>query len=152
MSKRSRFLLIGAFVFAASVGTFLSPASVCATTGGCSFPSLAVSSYLGSTGSDILNNLSPNLQRCHEQCDELFAGCKGVAAAAEKCVLESVGADLGAEKHGCGDLSDSGPCKQDVRSDLSSITDAVQSDEDSAVSTCSNAHENCHDDCEGNED
>ena len=152
LSKRSRFLLLVAFVCAIGAGTFLSPASVCATTGGCQIPTLAVSNYLGTIGSDILSNLSPNLQRCHEQCDELFAGCKGVAEAARKCSLEAIGADLAAEKHGCGDSSSAGECKQSVRSNLSEFTSFLNSDKDSATATCSNAHANCHDDCEGNED
>lgn len=152
MSNRSRFLLIGAFVCAVGAGTFPSPASVGATTGGCQIPTLAVSNYLGTIGNDILNNLSSNLQRCRNQCDELYAGCKGVAEAAEKCSLEAIGADLGAEKHGCGDSEAPGECKQSVRSGVSEFTSFLRNDKASAVSTCQNAHQNCLDDCEGNED
>lgn len=152
MSKRSRFLLLSAFVGAVATGTFLSPVSVCATTGGCAIPSLAVSNFLNSVGFDIRNNLSPNLQRCHEQCDEMFDGCKGVADAAYRCTLEAADADLGAEKHGCGDQQSSGECKQSVRSDLSSFTSFLRGDKDSAIDNCEAAHVDCYDDCEGNED
>jgi hypothetical protein len=152
MSKRSRFLFLVAFVCAIGAGTFLSPTSVCATTGGCQIPTLAVSNFLGTIGSNIRSNLSPNLQRCHEQCDELHDGCKGVADAAYRCTLESADADLGAEKHGCGDQQSSGECKQSVRSNLSEFTSFLRSDKDNAVDTCDAAHEDCYDDCEGNED
>jgi len=149
MLKRSRLLLAAGFVTAVAAGTFLSPTSVCATSGGCFFPTFAVSLYVDTVGLDIVNDLSSNLKRCSEQCDELLNGCQGVAAAAERCVLESFGAESGAEERGCNDLSKpaSGDCKNSTRENLRSLTDAVKDDKSSALVDCQNAHDNCLGNC-----
>jgi len=154
MLKRSRVLLLGALATAIAAGTFLSPEPTCATTGGCPIPTLMVSNYLGTTGSSIQGSLSPNLKRCAEQCDELLNGCQGVAAAAERCALESAGADAGAEERGCNDLSKpaSGECKQSTRSDLRSFTGFLKQDKASALATCQSAHESCTASCGQSED
>jgi hypothetical protein len=154
MLKRSRVLMLGAFVSAIAAGTFFSPEPTCATTGGCPIPTLMVSNYLGTTGSSIQSNLSPNLKRCSEQCDELLNGCQGVAAAAEKCALESFGADSAADERGCNDLSKpaSGECKQSARSNLNDFTDFIKQDKANALVNCQNAHDSCLSNCGQSED
>ena len=154
MLKRSRLLLAAGFVSAVAAGTFLSPSSVCATSGGCFFPTFAVSQYLSTIGNDIENNLSSDLKRCKEQCDEMFNGCTGVADAAERCVLESAGADSGAEERGCADLGKpaSGECRTGTREDLRNLTNSVQSDKNSAVVNCENAKASCNAQCGQSED
>jgi hypothetical protein len=149
MSSRSRLLLVAGFVSAVAAGTVLSPTSVCATSGGCFFPTIAVGQYLSTTGNDIENNLSENPGRCKEQCDEEFNGCNGVADAAEECVLEAAGADAGAEVRGCNDFSppSSGECKRSSREDLRNFTDLVKDDKSSARSDCADAKASCNAQC-----
>ena len=149
MLNRSRLLLAAGFVTAVAAGTFLSPTSVCATTGGCLFPTLAVSQYQNTIGNDIQNNLSSNVGRCREQCDEAFNGCTGVANAAEDCVLESIEADAGAQVRGCNDLSSpsSGVSKQSTRDGLREFSNSVKNDKKSAIANCENLKANCHSLC-----
>jgi len=154
MLKRSRFLLLGAFVCAVAAGTFLSPASVCATTGGCPFPTQAVSMYFSTTGNNIENSLSDDIKRCKEQCDEMKNGCHGVADAAEQCLLESGGAESGADERGCQDLPkpQSGDCRQSVRGSLSDFTDFVKDNTSSAKADCDAAGDSCEASCGQSED
>jgi len=161
MSNRSRLLLAAGFVTAAAAGTFLSPASVCATTGGCAIPTLAVSQYLGTTGNNIENDLASDLGICKEQCDELANGCVGVANAAAKCALESIGADADAEERGCADGplisgggggGGSGECKKSVRSGFREFQDFVNSDKQTAIANCAAAGDSCEASCGQSED
>jgi hypothetical protein len=159
MLKRSRLLLAAGFVTAVAAGTFLSPESVCATTGGCAIPTLAVSQYLGTTGSNITSDLSFDLSICKEQCDELANGCVGVANAAAKCALESIGADAGADERGCaegplisGGGSGSGECKKSVRSGFREFQSFIASDKASAIANCAAAGDECEASCGQSED
>jgi hypothetical protein len=160
MLTRTRLLLAAGFVTAVAAGTFLSPASVCATTGGCAIPTLAVSQYLSTTGSNITNDLAFDLSICKEQCDELANGCVGVANAAAKCALESIGADAGADERGCADApliaggggGGSGECKKGVRSGYREFQGFISSDKASALQNCAAAGDGCEADCGQSED
>lgn len=154
MLKRSSALLVGAFVAAVATGTFFTPQPTCASSGGCLIPTFAVSVYLDATGDDILSDLSDNVRRCREQCDELLNGCQGVVKSAVLCVRSSMGAESDAEERGCGDLSkpEASPCKKNARGDLRSILSFLKDDASSALSNCVNAHDNCVLDCEDVED
>jgi hypothetical protein len=150
MSRLSRWLLVASFGCALVAGALaLRPTDACATTGGCFVPSFAASVYLDSVGSDIVSNLSPNLGRCHEQCQELFRGCRDVTKAAEKCIFGAEGADSDAEKHGCNDLSGSavGSCQQAVKSGEQDFREFVKNDKRSAEGTCQSALGSCTSSC-----
>lgn len=162
MFTRSRLLLSAGFVAALAVGTFLTPSSTCATIGGCLFPSFAVSQFLNTVGFDILVNLSPNENRCLQQCGDLYAGCMGVANAAERCSIRAATADLEAEERGCADgplLNAVGPqgggggpigeCKKARRNELEQFARDMRNDRNSAEQTCANAREDCESDCFG---
>jgi hypothetical protein len=158
MLKRSRLLLAAGFVTAVAAGTFLSPAAVCATSGGCFIPSFGASLYLDSVGADIENNLAFDLSICKEQCDELAAGCAGVARASARCTLASFTSDSHAEERGCAEQivqaggSPTGDCKRDVRSSLREFQDFVASDLSSALATCHAAGDSCEASCGQSED
>ena len=158
MLKRSRLLLLAGFVSAVAAGTFLSPASVCATSGGCFVPTFAVSTYLSSVGTDIVNDLASDISICKEQCDELANGCVGVANAAHRCSLASAGAESGAEERGCAETpvvaggSPSGNCKKSVRASLREFQDFLSSDRTSALATCAEAGDSCEASCGQSED
>ena len=153
-------LLLAAFglVGAVAAGTFLAPSTVCATTGGCLVPSLAVSQYLSTIGNNILFDLASNENICKEQCDELANGCVGVANAAAKCALRSVSSEAQADVAGCkedqpavqgeGGGSGQGQCKRSVRSGFQSFQDFINSDQSSAQDNCENARQNCISSCE----
>lgn len=158
MLKRSRLLLAAGFVTAVAVGTFLSPSSVCATSGGCFIPSFGASQYLSTVGFDIQNDLAFDLSICKEQCDELANGCIGVVNASARCSLAAFGADSDAEERGCAEQiavtggSPSGDCKRNVRSSLREYQDFIASDRSSALDTCAAAGESCEAGCGQSED
>jgi hypothetical protein len=152
MLKRSRLLLVAGFVTAVAAGTFVTPASVCATTGGCSIPTFAVVQYMNTTGNNILGDLAFDEGICKEQCDELKNGCTGVVNAAAKCSLASIGADADADERGCaeGPLvsgGGSGECKQSVRAGYKEFQSLIASDKASALDDCQAIGDDCEDSC-----
>jgi hypothetical protein len=152
MLKRSRVLLVGVFVCAVAAGTFLTPASVCATTGGCLVPSFAVSQYLGSIGSGILSSLSSTPKICRDQCVDLLKGCNQVAEGAFKCAFGAGDSDIAADDEGCRDLSPGSAireCRSNLDSNRQGFLDFLRGDLESARNACRNAHDSCLADCEG---
>jgi hypothetical protein len=153
MLKRSRLLLAVGFVTAVAAGTFLSPSSVCATSGGCFIPSFGASQYLSTVGFDIENNLAFDLKICKEQCDELADGCAGVVNASARCSLAAASADSGAEERGCAETpvitggSPTGDCKRNVRSNLRDYQEFIEGDRRSALDTCAAAGDSCEAAC-----
>src|SRR5262245_6083564 len=151
MFRMHRLLVAGAVV---AGSLWLAPSLTSATTGSCLIPSAAVSQYLSVTGNQILNNLSSNLNICKNQCQQLRNGCLNVDKSAVRCVKASTKADLDAQSHGCNDQSGESKqaCKSSVASNRKSIGDFINSDRQSAESSCENAFQGCLSDCEGNED
>jgi hypothetical protein len=152
MVNRSRLLLVAGFVTAVAAGTFVTPESVCATTGGCSIPTFAVSQYMSVTGNNILNDLAFDESICKEQCDELKNGCDGVANAAAKCTLASIGADADAEERGCAEGpvvagGGAGECKQSVRAGYKEFQSFISNDKASALDNCQAIGDDCEDSC-----
>jgi hypothetical protein len=150
MSSRFPVLVAGVFVVAAAAGSFFTPEPSCATTGGCLIPTFAVSQYLSVTGSAITGDLSSNVKRCKEQCDEMLHGCDGVVDAAVRCVRSAADAQSDAQKRGCMDLgSGGGDCKKENRNDLKGLLGFLDDDAENASNTCDSAREECRAGCEG---
>jgi hypothetical protein len=104
------------------------------------------------TGTSILNDLAFDVSICREQCDELKNGCTGVANAAAKCSLASIGADADAEERGCADApliagGGAGECKQSIRSGFKEFQSFLNSDKASALDQCQAIGDDCRDSC-----
>ena len=151
MFQMHRLLVAGAVV---AGSLWLAPSLTSATTGSCLVPSAAVSQYLSVTGSTIINNLSSDLNICKNQCQQLRNGCLNVSKSAVRCVKSSTKADLDAQSHGCNDLSGESKqsCKSSVSSSRKSVTDFLNSDHQSAESSCESAFQGCLADCGQSED
>jgi hypothetical protein len=121
-----------------------------------------VSQFLNTVGFDILVNLSPNENRCRQQCGDLYQGCLGVANAAERCTIRAATADLEAEERGCADIpllngvgptgaggGPAGQCKKDRRRELENLARNIRGDRNSAEQTCASARASCEADCAG---
>ncbi len=151
MFQMHRLLVAGAVV---AGSLWFAPSFSSATTGGCLVPSAAVSQYMSSTGSNILNNLSSNLQICKNQCQEMRNGCDNVNKSAVRCVKVSSKADSQGQARACNELTGESKqaCKEAQKSNQDAILSFLHDDRQSADSFCESQFQNCLASCGQSED
>ena len=133
---------------AMGVGLLVAAApSAQATSGGCFFPTLAVSEY-----ADIFPSLSLDEKICKKQCSQFKSGCNSVASGSDKCLKGGGNGVFGALKQDCKEIEDKetrNECQNAVKDDQKSFKDFLKEQKSDAKMFCKDESSSCKDICTG---